>query len=117
MTAKRQWTPEEDRQMLEWHAAGVPQKIMAALLNSSRDGVSSRLQWLLADAGQAPQQGRTPTLEARARCRMPPPPSPSKPGGRRCLRCGHIFASAHGGHRLCNRCKARNCSTGPFDPS
>ena len=115
MTAKRLWTPEEDRQLLAWHRAGVTQRDMAVYTRSHKVAIGRRLHFLL-DVAEGrvepfePSPPPTPTRE------LPPPIHPSKPGGRKCLRCGKVFPSSHAGNRLCYSCKQHGHSAHPFDP-
>jgi hypothetical protein len=113
MTATRLWTPEEDRQMLAWHRSGVSQRDMAILLRSHHDGISRRLHYLL-DAEEGRGEPNSPTTTAKNT--LPAPAGPRSPGGRKCLRCGRIFHSAHAGNRLCYSCKQHGHSAHPFDP-
>ena len=114
MTAgvKRIWTPAEDAQMLDWRAAGMLLNDIAIRLNSNRTSISERLSALspvaLATASLPPA--------CRPRSALPAPTHPSQPGGRKCLGCGRIFASAHGGNRLCYRCLGDRKSGSCFDP-
>lgn len=105
MTAgtRRTWTPQEDATMLDWREDGMLLNEIAARLGSNRTSISSRITLLKQRAAAA--AGLPPPLPSRSRSELPAPTHPSKPGGRKCLGCGCLFASAHAGNRLCYRCK------------
>lgn len=114
MGVKRQWTPEEDRQMLAWAAEGMRHSAIGERLDSSHRAIDKRLQVLTGKAPAKPTPAKS--VQPAALAALAAPAHPHKPGGRKCLHCGRAFASAHAGNRICPRCRYRRDATSPYDP-
>ena len=88
----RPWTPEEDKDLLAMHKAGMTDAGMGEVLGRSRNGVSNRLYLLKSRALQMQELGVSPLNGEKTR---------------NCLGCNKPFRSAHSMNRFCPRCKPK----------
>jgi len=108
--SRRLFTAQEDAQLLALKAAGLKYHQIGQQMMRSTASIGGRIKRLTEGAGNPaaakarPAPHRPDLLAAQT--------NPGQPGGRTCLHCGHLFASAHAGNRTCKSCKRRHAELG-----
>lgn len=113
---RRPWTDDDDAVLLDAAARGLKGQAIYDLLPDRTPGaIATRLSYLRQQGTPvARRPGGWPRGKQRARA-LDPAPTIAPTKKRRCLGCGHNFASAGIGNRLCGSCSKRCADASPIE--